>query len=121
MTSDKEMTERLRDWEDAYSSLDNALSQFEQRECEPDPYQYADLVYSLSAFSNGLYGISAIKADDAFIPARDRSPISKPPRDAASKLTITELRAKLEEIRLEGVKPRTNRPGRLTTSDSKAA
>ena len=121
MTSDKEMTERLRDWEDAYSSLDNALSQFEQQECELDPYQYADLVYSLSAFSNGLYGISAIKADDALIPARDRSPISKPSRDATSKLTITELRAKLEEIRLEGVKPRTNRPGRLTTSDSKAA
>ena len=120
MTNDKEIKERMRDWEDAYSSLDNALSQFEQRECEPDPYQYADLVYSLSAFSNGLYGISTIKADDAFIPARHRSPISKPPRDPASKLTITELRAKLEEIRLEGVKPRTNRPG-LTTSDSKAA
>ena len=98
MTSEKEMKERMRDWEDAYSSLDNALSQFEQRECEPDPYQYADLVYSLSAFSNGLYGISAIKADDALIPASDRSPISKPPQDAASKLTITELRAELEEI-----------------------
>ena len=96
-------------------------NQFEQQECEPDPFQYTDLVYSLSAFSNGLYGISTIKADDAFIPARDRSPISKPPRDAASKLTITELRAKLEEIRLEGVMPRTIRTGRLTTSDSKAA
>jgi len=121
MTSEKEMKERMRDWEDAYSSLDNALSQFEQRECEPDPYQYADLVYSLSAFSNGLYGISAIKADDALIPARDRSPISKPPQDAASKLTITELRAELEEIRREGVKPRTIRAGRLTASDSEAA
>src|SRR5437870_13183817 len=104
MTSEKEMKERMRDWEDAYSSLDNALSQFEQQECEPDPYQYADLVYSLSAFSNGLYGISAIKADDALIPARDRSPISKPPRDAASKLTITELRAISEEISVGGVR-----------------
>jgi len=69
MTSDKEMKARLRDWEDAYSSLDNALSSVEQQECEPDPYQYADLVYSLTAFSNGLYGFSAIKADDALIPA----------------------------------------------------
>ena len=121
MTNDKEMKKRMRDWEDAYSSLDNALSQFEQQDCEPDPHQYADLVYSLNAFTNGLYGISAIKADDALIPARDRSPISKPLREAASELTIDELRARLEEIRREGVKPRTIRAGRLTTSDSKAA
>ena len=121
MTSDKEMKKRMRDWEDAYSSLDTALSQFEQQECEPDSYQHADLVYSLNAFTNGLYGISAIKADDALIPARDRSPISKPLREAASELTIDELRARLEEIRREGVKPRTIRAGRLTTSDSKAA
>src|SRR6266540_560431 len=78
MTGDKEIKERIIDWEDAYSRLDNALSYFEQQRCEPDAYQHADLVYSLSAFSNGLYGISAIKADDALIPARDRSPISKP-------------------------------------------
>ena len=121
MTNHKEVKERMRDWEDAYASLDNALSQFEQQECEPDPYQHADLVYSLSAFANGLYGISAIKADDALIPARDRSPISKPLRAAASELTITELRSQLEEIRLEGVKPRTMRAGRLSSSHSKAA
>src|SRR5437868_14838568 len=111
----------MRDWEDAYASLDNALSHFEQQECDPDPYQHADLVYSLGAFSNGLYGISAIKAGDALIPARERSPISKPARASGSKLSIAELRAKLEEIRREGVKPRSVRAGRLTTADSKAA
>ena len=92
MASDKEMKERMKDWEDAYTSLDNALSHFEHQAIEPDPYQHADLVYSLSAFSDGLYGISAIKADDALIPARDRSPIAKQPRDRASELTIAELR-----------------------------
>jgi hypothetical protein len=70
---------------------------------------------------NGLYGISAIKADDALIPARDRSPILKPARGAAAKLTIAELRARLEEIRAAGVKPRTMRAGLLSSLDSKAA
>jgi len=121
MTSDKEFKERTKDWDEAYLSLDKALAHFEQQECEPDPYQHDDLVHSLAAFSDGLYGISAIRADDALIPARDRGPISKPPREPVFKLTIAELRERLEQISLEGVKPRTMRAGRLMPQDSTKA
>ena len=112
MTSSKEAVQRLRDWEDAYTRLDNALSHFEQQGCEPDPYQQADLVHALAAFSDGLYGISAIRANDALIVARDRSPISKA-RDRSSQLTVAELRTQLDQIRQEGVKARSAKSGRL--------
>src|SRR5438874_13831732 len=121
MTNDKELKERTKGWNEAYLSLDKALAHFEQQECEPDPYQHADLVHSLAAFSDGLYGISAIRADDALIPARDRSPISKPLRALGSKFSIAEMRAQLEQIRREGVKPRTIRAGRLIPSGSTKA
>src|SRR4051812_38074199 len=113
MTNSKEDSQRLRDWEDAYTRLDNVLSHFEQYNLTPDPYQYADLLHSLAAFSDGLYGISAIKAGDALIPARDRGPFSKPRGELALQLTVAELRSQLEQIRQDGLKARQGRAGQL--------
>lgn len=115
MTNSKERSQRLRDWEDAYTSLDQALSYFEQQDLTPDPYQYADLLHSLAAFSDGLYGISAIKADDALIPARDRGPFSRPRGELALHLTVAELRAQLDQLRQEGVRGRSSGTGRSST------
>jgi hypothetical protein len=120
MTSSKEGSQRLRDWEDAYTSLDHALSYFEQHGLRPDPYQHADLLHSLAAFSDGLYGISAIKAGDALIPARDRGPFSKPRGELALQLTVAELRSQLEQIRQDGVKSRPERAEQFGAS-TKAA
>jgi hypothetical protein len=115
MTNSKESNQRLRDWEEAYTSLDHALCYFEQHGLTPDPYQHADLLHSLAAFSDGLYGISAIKAGDALIPARDRGPFSKPRAGLALQLTVAELRCQLEQLRQEGVRGRSSSAGRSST------